>query len=76
MIQFIVFFIAVLIVFIVSLIGFIRAKKACKLSQDVFSMEKLTTYRILLIISSAIIGAIIIGYIALGVLLMTSVSFM
>ncbi len=76
MIAFVVFFIIVLTVFIVSLVGFIRAKRKQKLSNEPFSQEKLTTYKILLIISSAILGVIIVGYISLGVLLTSAVSFM
>ena len=76
MVKFALFFIVVLIVFVVSLVGFIRAKKKIKYSQDPISTESLATYRILLIISSAIIGAIIIGFISLGILLTIAVSLM
>ena len=67
---------AVLIFFICSLVAYISAKKKNKAAPGTYTPEQITTRKILLIVSSVILGvivAIIVGFMAL---LATAVIFM
>ena len=69
--------IIIIVTFIISLYGFIQEKRKSKISlPELFSKEKMNTYLTLLIVSSAILGMIIIGFIVLYVFLIMAVAHM
>ncbi len=70
---FILFILGLMIAFTASLVCYVREKGK---PQESFSAERLTTYKIVLIVSAVILGLILAAFIALFALLMTAVAFM
>ena len=68
--------VAAVVFFVVSLVRYVQAKRANQREPETYGKWQMTARRVCLIISSCILGAMLLMIVGFALLLMTAVAFM
>ena len=68
--------VAALVFFVVSLVMYVRAKRANKRAPETYGTPQMTVRRVCLIVSSCMVRMMLLVIVAFALLLMTAVAFM